>query len=367
MKSFLCLMGIFCGDKENQASTYGEHTGAIYRDSVHVSRIPTPGEYMGHDFDLVGVIPDIHGDLVGFIGSLELLYRRAGGQVSDSQAFAGMVRSFLTPSNDASFNPLPTPLRVLVVQLGDLTDRGPFTIECVLLAANIERIFPRWTFTGVWGNHEFMNHVPNDNRYVHSSDTLQGHQRTFQFSPEGQLWKHLLRSYNLMSILRGSKSFLFVHAGININWVSKNNKFISAVDEPSLLGQINVYAKFISSARDTSKCSVLEDENSPIWTRDFENLDEQELCSSILPKLQKAFGVNFIFIGHNPQRNRLVKVRCGGAIVIADSAISQYIFNSPSSNPTVIVISNKRGGEVKSVEALYTSAKQIIWTDNTEY
>lgn len=371
--NLLCLFGVFCGDRKSKAGNDIYAQPYRYQMNMPAPAPPRVGyssgqlnsaEVHGRNFDKVAVIPDIHGDLEGFIGSLFLIYVQAGGGIGNVDEFGNRILAFILPQSPHPAVPLDTKARVLLVSLGDLMDRGPYTVECVELALQIETIFSGWKMIGILGNHEFMNHS-SAFHYVNPQDQLQGVTRSLQFSSYGQLWKRLIGKFSLISKVYASRSIMFVHAGIDLNWFIKHIQEINGAmmqnKNQSIIKAVNDLIRTKAMAIDSRTCSALEENDSPIWTRDFERMDETILCKDVLPAILSAFDVGFIIVGHNPQVSRRVRVRCGGALIIADSAISAYIFKSPSSNPTAVIINMEHGGEVNSIQAHYSNEVDTIW------
>jgi len=289
-------------------------------------------EHDWSDFDHVLVIPDIHGDYEAFVDALFLGYMATSGTLSRKDFKNTVERNEIIESG-----------RVLLVQLGDLIDRGPFTSACMTLLARVERILG-WRVVRLFGNHELMNFHRTAEPYVHPHDDLNLDKRSLEFSLDGDTWKRMTQSYLIAAAVRGpslGSRWMFVHGGISKKWFSKFGPMIQSLRSrgSSRIGALNEFsAHAFKTAAGLSL--AFEDEDSPLWTRMYENMSEEKLCNEYLSDILSVFEVDRIMVGHMPQmRERKPKSRCNGRIWLADVGISQWMTKGRKSYPTAYKLS----------------------------
>ena len=297
-------------------------------------------EFDSSAFDRVFVIPDIHGDLLGLVRTLWMIYNEVALQ-------EGSVTwdKFIVQVEKGSPMPIHTN-RIALVQLGDVIDRGPHTITCITVLEAVEEMFG-WKLVRLYGNHELMNFHRSAANYIHPDDELTGNKRDHMFSFGGPLWRKLSSKLVMAArfSVRDEPGILFIHGGIDMEFFKKRNRIINQIsldnDPKSPVHRLNVFTQYVmSEAADLSH--ILDDEGSPLWTRQFEKSSEKVLCEIELPAIQNAFHVNKIIVGHSPQRSRKVRDRCGGKILLADTALSEWM-GMGSSNPTALSMSFENG------------------------
>ena len=241
---------------------------------------------------------------------------------------------------------------------------GPFTLECVDLLLKIEFLF-QWKLVALYGNHELMNLHHQADSYIHANDKLQGRRRARKFSISGSLWKRLSSKLVMAAAMRAKGSgldfanMLFVHGGIDTDWFTEHHKLLQSVPTAtaSPIAQLNSFAAYsMSQAPDLSR--VWGEERSPVWVRALDELPDDQLCDSYLPDLLSQLRVDRIFVGHCPQRSKKVRVRCGGRVILADVAISAWMFGRQ--NPMVLVMSHKAGGRLASIDATYLKDSGVV-------
>ena len=101
----------------------------------------------------VVVIPDVHGDRDAFIQSLWLGSLAVG---ESGIAFTQFNSTFYdTFTSSSSPQRLSSRTDVAMVQLGDLIDRGPFSVDCITIASVVSQVLG-WQTTRLIGTHETM-------------------------------------------------------------------------------------------------------------------------------------------------------------------------------------------------------------------
>ena len=265
-------------------------------------------------FTNIIVIPDIHGDIEGFITSLWLGYSAVASEPITLPVFRAAILASQPLRTDAQ--------KVIFVQLGDLIDRGPSTKECIELALSISKLFPGWKSALLAGNHELLNFHQAADYYVHPKDELQGAARSAAFSIEGSLWSRLASKLVLAVIIGRT---LFVHASLDPVWLTTHASLVKELYPSSeLLTSLNKFARYaLLLAPDMSH--VFEEDESPVWSRALENLPEEELCKTYFMKMSIALNIDRVVVGHNPQANRKVRSRCNGKVLLSDVRISKWM------------------------------------------
>lgn len=295
-------------------------------------------------FDHVIVIPDIHGDFSAFVRSLWLAYSSLSpGEVSWAD-FLSVIHAS---------DPLPAiPKRVALVQLGDVSDRGPYTTYCYSLLMKIEKLFG-WKLIALYGNHELLNFHGRAHRYLHTSDKLQYDERKHEFSVDGSLWKKI--SSKLVMAARffdkDGGGILFVHGGLDLSWMKDFRNLIESTSSGgSAITSLNEFARYsFTQAPDLSY--IFNEDSSPVWTRVLDEEEESALCDNIIGPILSELKVDMIFVGHNPQYSGEVRMRCGGKVWLADTCISRWM-SSGTPNPTALILTIK-GGKLSTVEELH--------------
>jgi hypothetical protein len=291
------------------------------------------GDYQWEGVERVIVVGDIHGDLDGYMATL-----RAAGLVDKRGRWDGGETH--------------------LVQLGDLPDRGPDTLEIIehigKLARQAERAGGR--VHSLLGNHEIMN-VTGDLRYVHpgefeafatrKSGDLQDRylelylQQLEQTDPEAyaalpedfsEQWKAKhppgwlehrqawdprwnpeaeLAAWAMQrpTAIRIDDS-LFVHGGISYAYCGNS------------LASLSERAAAELADYDPAAPGILEDPLGPFWYRGLSGGEPRALPETVDAILERH-GVRRIVVGHTPTSG-VVWPAYDGRVVQADTGISAY-------------------------------------------
>jgi hypothetical protein len=140
---------------------YHQPTGARTQSLSHVvTTSPRPfidisGELDPSLFKNVGVIPDIHVDRMSVIRSLLQAFEDVEDENLTLSLYLDQIEYFENGGRDR------TPLsdsadETILVQLGEIVDRGPFGLECLKIMDIIELAIGRKTVR-LYGNHEIMS------------------------------------------------------------------------------------------------------------------------------------------------------------------------------------------------------------------
>jgi hypothetical protein len=171
---------------------------------------------MKDEFDKLVVIPDVHGDVANFMRAIWLGLREV-------DRFNVQFGNFAQTMAAAAFKGVfpETPLsssRTLMVQIGDLVDRGPGSVKCLRIMWVVEGV-TGWRVVYLYGNHELMSGFGNDKRYVNYKDveafgSMQARYKAFKTgSPLGDMLQ--ARSVGMARLISpgSQRGTLLVHGG----------------------------------------------------------------------------------------------------------------------------------------------------------
>jgi len=240
-----------------------------------------------------------------------------------------------------------------LVQLGDITDRGPHSRKIIDLLMKLEQRAPRdgGQVHVLLGNHEVMN-IEGDLRYVHegeyeafvtsrssrvrsdyykryidylkrsSQDGLIAFDEPFKskwYDEHPLGWVEHRRAWRLSgeygewasqkpAVLKLG-SFLFVHAGIGRAYMD-----LSATD-------INTLVQADLSPDSDDKTGIVNASDGPLWYRGLaKNVEEEE--SPHVEDLLAKHQVEHIVIGHTPLSSAIVP-RFNAKVIVADVGLSE--------------------------------------------
>lgn len=196
----------------------------------------------------------------------------------------------------------------ILVQTGDITDRGPDSKELIELMQRLSREAPAagGLVVPLLGNHEAMN-LLGDWRYVSDGDYADfggPEGRRAAFAPTGPLGSWL-RGLDAVAQLGET---VFVHGGVGPEFAPRGAAGLSA-DVRSAL-----------AARPDDP--VLGPEG-PLWLRSLVLDAEAEACPRLRRSLE-AMQAKRMVVGHTTQRSGRVLSRCGGALLAIDTGISGH-------------------------------------------
>lgn len=307
---------------------------------------PETGELSATDFSEVIVIPDVHGDSDALLRSLYLGYSKTEGAKRSfnrfDKAFSDYVLSGIYPNETLSSR-----RDVALVQLGDLVDRGPDSAYCISIILAVQEMIG-WKTVVLYGNHELLN-MPGPKlkkTFVSKMDVLgfgSAAARSHSFMPGGYYFERMIGSFvGFARISSTDQNFssasnpatLFVHGGINLDWIAKT----LSPDEAWTLDDLN--EEFTSLVQDeTVRNTELGKASSVLWTREFTEKAEKDLCGDKLDRILNYFKVARIIVGHTPQSDNRAKWRCDGRIILADAAMSRWMNDDEEAAPVAIIIS----------------------------
>ena len=305
-------------------------------------------------FDYVVSIPDIHGDLEILLRALWIANSEISADVSTFQEFIATVGAELKSKKSKKSS-----ARVLLINTGDIVDRGPQSLSCYK-AIEAGASVLGWTLVNLIGNHEVMTIGGQADHYAHPNDIeefggIEG--RHAQFGPGGILWKKITDDFMFLAKVEIglNDATLFVHAGIDpLGWMkSMAGQGLSSVESINnfLLNELkkNPYSEFISGA------------NSPVWTRDLALKEDKIVCDQLLPEIFEFFKINRIVVGHTPQESLRTKQRCGSKLLLADVAMSRWMGSGQFGNPSAIVFTlGNDGNDLKRIHNVYWNGTEKV-------
>jgi hypothetical protein len=276
-----------------------------------------------------------------------MAYNEVEEKVAEFENFSAIIQSDLPVLVPISSRPKET----ILVQLGDVFDRGPDGLLCMKILDNIEKVIG-WSVVKLYGNHEIMSHMGLSGDYIHPlevrkfADTFGSDSaRIKEFQIDGSVWKSirdsslLLARFGVASSSAGipplsSSSMLFTHGGVELQWIDnmKRRHGISTTGESFIAYLNRVTDEILSSPPIMNSNDVFGSINSlvmrqsPLWIRDFALLDEDYVCQILLPPILRYFRVARIMVGHTPDTEQMrMRSICDSRIILADSAMSKWI------------------------------------------
>ena len=302
------------------------------------------------------VIPDMHGDseallLSLYSGYLDIHTGRRESPVAYAEFQARFQQVIHTQTRHPS-GPLVTSNDVAVVQLGDLVDRGKYSLQCLLIMRAVTTVTGFKVFQ-VLGNHELAPIISVGSLYGpnrNPKDDLDW--RSDKISrPTGILYNEVLARFDPIVRLDGGPnvdaSTLFVHAGIPLSYIYSLIPSVPA-SANELVGSINKAIKWDlfsqkSNAELLSKHLAAE---TIFMTRRYLN---PSACDEI-GRVLELFQVSRIIVGHMADiyDNSVRSVSCPGmmnhhpVVILADMAASRYMYgfetddNPPAPGSVVI-------------------------------
>jgi len=305
------------------------------------SKYPNSGEDKIGDVDRIIVIGDIHGDWEQTLNSL-----RIANLIDKNENWCGG--------------------NTVVVQVGDQIDRCR-QLPCSEPISDDEnsdiKILKYFTklhgqalkkggaIYSIIGNHELMNstgrmeYVSYKN-YMNfecdseNQDFLKGmpidkkdmEARKWAFLPGNPLAEFIACTRKLALIIG---NHLFVHAGI----VPSIAKKYPNISDLNMLLSLYLWNKLDNSEKylDIFGTDIIKNNleisqkykkniynNSPLWNRQFGNMDDNiNNCENLLKPVHKIYKVNHLYVGHTPQMIKGINSMCKGGLWFTDIGVSK--------------------------------------------
>jgi hypothetical protein len=323
-------------------------------------------------YKTVVAIPDTHGDALAALASVWLTYSKVHAarrfEYIDLDAFHNAWGRFEEVGAD-SFTPLSPLEDVVIIQMGDLVDRGPYSTQCIDIFAGLPK-FLGWKHLNLYGNHDLWLLTGDPGRYVNTYeaplvdvDEVRARYMS-QYKPGGYYHTHFTSSFFAMAKLSSSNgamgpdsrnpATLFVHAGIDLDWfrlVMENKpEFSDLKGKTDMISDdsIDAFNRGVQAVllnddtTDRQKDGFFKADESFAWTREMADDADCDLVDAALT----FFGVSRIIVGHTPAREIVRK--CDDKFIIIDAAMSKWMYGSPPyeekpiqgaySKPTALVI-----------------------------
>ena len=312
-------------------------------------------------YDFVVSIPDVHGDLEVLLRALWMAKQEVDGPeaAGDFEAFKSI---FAAAVEEKPFQALEAQKRVLMIQTGDIIDRGAQSLSCYRALWQVEHVLG-WDIVNLIGNHEVMTMAGQADHYAHPGDVEEFGSmkaRRAAFSPGGRVWKKITDHYLFMTKvhLGEQEAALFVHAGLHPKWVAKLNKDITDVSG------LNDF--LTAELKRNPSSHILSSSSSPIWTRDLAQDADSNVCPRLLKQVLDLFGVTRIIVGHTPQEALKSTPRCDAKLILADVAMSRWMGSGRDGNPAALIFTLSDDGRIlERIHNVYWRANQL--TDQPIY
>jgi hypothetical protein len=344
------------------------------------SLVKSSGEILSSDYSHIVVLPDLHGDAAATLRSIWLAHAKIFQKEIPYPIFEDVFYEGLNEGEESEnlIDFGDDSLRVALVQLGDLIDRGPYSEDCIRIIFAVKRILG-WDVIPLYGNHEIMAFLGEGNEYVHQVDNLiygspEKREAAFSAEKNGTLF-HLMTSEMVgLARLDGppGTSTLFVHGGIDLDWFVNEN----ILDPASSCTVDCINEKIHDLIHDPDGIHVLNDiyGGSFLWTRRLARESTSVLCSSLIDPILETFNVSRIVVGHTPQLDKMVKTRCDGKVILADVQISRWMTNArvnerlqEGGRPMALVFNiNRESHALDSITSHYTDLKSGKWSQTQE-
>lgn len=203
----------------------------------------------------------------------------------------------------------------IVVQTGDLTDRGPDGEPLLKWIRSLEAqaIAHHSQFIVLLGNHEVMN-LHGDWRYVSQKDIqgfggLAARELSFSLQRKGE-WASWLIGKSAVVQLGDT---VFVHGGVS-------ERFAAPADQIS---------RKISEAIHAQPDHPLLGSLGPLWYRGYWLKTEKDACQEARSVL-KVMGAKRMVMGHTTRQDGRIASRCNGIIFAIDTGISSVYGGYPA-------------------------------------
>ena len=321
------------------------------------SVIQTDGKY-----DYIVSVPDVHGDLEILIRSLWMAKSAIDKSENVSiDSFHKSVVDAMGKDDFLSTSSSQFTSRVLLVQTGDIVDRGPASLSCYKALWAAARDVLKWDLVNLFGNHEVMSMAGQADHYAHPDDIKEfgslGARRN-EFSVGGKLWKKLTSEFQFMlKVVVGNEKVLFVHAGIAPHYMKAvQKKFSDKADD--LVVSLNEF--LLNEVVKNPSSDYLTSAQSPIWTRDMAQGSDKQICKNMLPAVMRMMDVTRIVVGHTPQETLVTGNRCGGHLLLADVAMSRWMGSGHNGNPSVVVFNlSNNGNKLDKIVNMYWKGEVV--------
>jgi len=244
---------------------------------------PEAPKSAGKRLPRVVALGDLHADLPAALAALKMV-----GLVDDAGAWSGG--------------------ETVLVQTGDVTDRGPDSKEVIEL---LERLEGEAEAVGgrviaMIGNHEAMN-LMGDWRYVSPEDVEDfgtKEARQAAFTPGAPIADRLLDSPMVVVLDR----VVYAHGGVTLEYAKLGVQQINTLLPRIMAGTLSPQAL---------------GEDSPIWYRGYVQGPEMTACKALEDALLELAAERMV-VGHTTRDDGKIQSRCNGRLLVIDTGISAH-------------------------------------------
>jgi len=278
-------IGIGCGEGIERLPGPGAEASAAAPEATPATQT-RPSSATGTPADRlprVVAVGDLHADLPASLAALEM----AGVIDGDGRWSGG---------------------EAVLVQTGDVTDRGPDSKEVIEL---LERLEGEAAAAGgrviaMLGNHEAMN-LMGDWRYVSPEDvedfgTVED--RRAAFTPGAPIADRLLSSPMVVVLDR----VVYTHGGVTPEYAEMGLDVLNGITPQVIAGRVPPQAL---------------GEDSPLWYRGYVDEPELTACKRLEAALLELAAERMV-VGHTTRRDGRIQSRCGGRLLVIDTGISAH-------------------------------------------
>ena len=310
----------------------------------------------------VVVISDVHGDDLGFLKSLWIGLRSVNASETISFADFRAEFDFFLATQTTQRPPLYAAADTALVQMGDLVDRGKYGKRCIDILAAIEPVIG-WPVRNLYGNHDMFSMIDwGYEEMVHPEEDIE--RVNGSFPRNGAVWTELL-SKSLLTVrvanpAREGSGSLFVHAGIDLEWLTQQNRHSTVVPIDALNRRLSSLISDPGIPVERLQ-DFFGDPQSPVMTRTIPTSFDEDACED-LSEVLRVFGVARMIVGHTPQSGRRVVSRCDGAFVLTDVALSRWMMNLrhdegdlAGGQPSAVLLRHSADGDLEFITAFYTT------------
>jgi len=241
----------------------------------------------------------------------------------------------------------------MLIQLGDLTDRGPQSRAVLRLFRRLRREARKagGRCLMLMGNHEEMQ-LTGDFRYVHPEEKEEyggGWKRTAAFQIDGYEGS-FLDSFDVGLIVNKT---LFIHGGLHPESIAPD-----VYGKENAIGRLNDDYRSFLYARLSRTGEVpmqlvqrFRGTHNPVWYRG--NRVEERITREAL----RGIGAVRMVVGHTPQVDGRIKTKWGGRLVLADTALSRWM-PYPQGRPTLLEL--LPSGELKELSLVKLDSDLVL-------
>lgn len=277
-------------------------------------------DFESFQFEKILVISDVHGDDLALFQSLWLSLRKLNE--TEHISFEDFLLHVDSAMTGEDVIPLYRGQDVLLVQMGDLLDRGPNGRGCVDIINAVPSAIG-WTTRILYGNHDMyalMGHSYWD--MVHVDDDID-RIKEFGITAVGEL-KNWYLDNGLLAV-RVKDHALFVHGGMELEWLFEHMPF--ETKDRVCIDRINGHIRNSLLEMTQSMVHALTNFDSPVMSRKIFSINDQNTACTEVDRVLDFFNVKHIVVGHTPQIERRMTSRCHNKIIFSDAMMSRWMIN----------------------------------------